>query len=499
MTGYSTRSSSSSKTYTNNIKSADDDLSSLFHQSTIDITNQLNVMLDNESKIQYQFYDYLQYGHSTYDRGSGGSSSRGHSSRSYTSSSTSRSTSSSHRQSASHNRHTKKITTSSRSKIVSWLKNCVDYLNISRECVALSMSYVDRFMSSLPSSSEAHVKRDHNVKREHKKIIQQAYNDATVYQLVALSSLFIAIKQLSSTTISSSATSSKKRRDIDAITLANLSHNNYTIKEIINMELVILDVLHWNIMDVTSYSIACYGVAILNKVLYRVHRVNSSSHGGSSRRAKDKREKIATQINSVIDFTKIQIELSITSYDTSTLTKPSTVAFAAILNSIELLDSSSQRFTSKEKDVYYDTILELVDVDFLYDRKVDRMRDVLHDLFDEQYVGVVITRHDERKGSSSSSPDTVTAALDSKSSGTKKRKDKKKKSGTISVQSISSSKSPTGVDDLYDMSKKKSGRSCKSATSHHGSSARREVPTSSRSNRRKNRDEHTKRRVQLEP
>ena len=130
------------------------------------------------------------------------------------------------------------------------------------------MSYVDRFMSSclLPSSSSnntvAHMKPMANLKKEHKKIIAQAYNDASLYQLVALSSLFIAIKQLSSTTTISSSATSSKRRDIDAITLSNLSHNNYTMKEIINMELVILDVLHWNIMDVTSYSIACYGIAL---------------------------------------------------------------------------------------------------------------------------------------------------------------------------------------------------------------------------------------------
>ena len=531
MTSYSTRSSSNSKA--NN--SIDDDLSSLFHLSTIDITNQLNVMLDNESKVQYQCLDYLHHGYSTRGSGGGGSSSsRGNSSRSSKSSS-SRSTSS-----ASHNRHTKKpsiaiITTSSRSKIVSWLNNCVDYLNISRECVALSMSYVDRFMSSclLPSSSEEreathvnNVKRDHNVKKEHKKIIQQAYNDATIYQLVSLSSLFIAIKQLSSTTISSSATtSSKKRRDIDAVTLSNLSHNNYTVKEIVTMELVILDVLHWNIMDVTSYSIACYGVALLNKVLYKVNnRVNNSKKDSHSRRAKAvdrkvKEEKISKQIKSIIDFTKIQIESSITSYDTSTLTKPSTVAFAAILNSIELLDSSNKlSFTSKEKYVYYDTIFKLIDVDLYDNRMVDKMRDVLHDLFDEQYDGVVTShngRHDERKkGSSTSSPNNVTTAPQDRNDMKIKRKDKKKSGSSVqsmksgsSVQSISSSKSPTGVDDLYDMSKKRSGsrRSSKSATSHHGSSLssyhHHEASSSSRSNsRRKNRDEHTtKRSVQLEP
>ena len=128
-----------------------------------------------------------------------------------------------------------------------------------------------------------------NLKKEHKKIIAQAYNDASLYQLVALSSLFIAIKQLSSTTTisSSPATTSWKRRDIDAVTLSNLSHNNYTVKEIVTMELVILDVLHWNIMDVTSYSIACYGVALLNKVLYKVNnRVNNSKKDSHSRRAK---------------------------------------------------------------------------------------------------------------------------------------------------------------------------------------------------------------------
>ena len=176
------------------------------------------------------------------------------------------------------------------------------------------------------------------------------------------------------------------------------------------------------------------------------------------------------------------------------------MAFAAILNSIELLDSSNkQRFTRKEKDVYYETILKLVDVDLYDNRMVDRMRDVLHDLFDEQYEGVVTShngRHDERKKGSSSSPDNVTTAPQDRNDMKIKRKDKKK-SGS-SVQSISSSKSPTGVDDLYD--RKRSGRSSKSATHDLSSYRHREAPTSSGSNsRRKNRDEYTKRRVQLEP
>mmetsp|Transcript_30629 Transcript_30629/g.64796 ORF Transcript_30629/g.64796 Transcript_30629/m.64796 type:complete len:86 (+) Transcript_30629:307-564(+) len=82
------------------------------------------------------------------------------------------------------------------------------------------MSYVDRFMSSTSNN---------NNNKIHAKVAE-AKRDATIYQLVAIASLFLAAKQ------------SDKLSTIDANVLVCVSHGSYSAREIIDMESTILEV-----------------------------------------------------------------------------------------------------------------------------------------------------------------------------------------------------------------------------------------------------------------
>ena len=166
-----TNSKSSSRT-TSTSKVATADLTLLFHEPTIDIANRLSTLLEIERKPQYQCHDYLEATTTT---------TTDHDDSCYSTSINSNDDSSSI------NNKKKIVTPTSRSKIVSWLNDCVDYLEVSRECVAVAMSYVDRVMSSTTTTTVRH--------RHLKNIIRKAREDVTIYQLLSLSALYIALKQ----------------------------------------------------------------------------------------------------------------------------------------------------------------------------------------------------------------------------------------------------------------------------------------------------------------
>ena len=461
MTCKNNRSSSSSSA----AASYKSEMISLLNEPTIDIADRLNAMIELESKPHYQCRDYL----------------------SSIAQSPSSSSSSSSRSSSSNNK-TKEavvITASSRTKIVKWLYDCVDYLELSRECVAVAMSLVDRVMSIDTSFSSTSSRR-------HLKTIERAKYDAMIYQLISISSLFIAAKSFDKTSL------------VDANTLVKVSHGSYTTDEILDMEVLILEMLDWKVSGVTSWSVGCYGIALLSKTLSRHHSGSNSRH--SSRRSVEENIKVHNRrIESVLDFTRLQIELSITDYTTSvklhTSSSPSyditqhgasTVAIAAILNSMELLD-----FSNSEQKMYARILFEMIDVD-VYSHDIEDMREELQYVFDVHSDSVLGSKKEKvnRRPSSSSSSRRTSSSRRSSSSvdhlhDDEKRKSKKtngkdgksKKKKNISIHSISSSKSPIGAE--CDVSKiiNTDDKKKKSSTTkgHHSSSSRRNHEESSRS------------------
>jgi hypothetical protein len=323
---------------------------------------------------------------------------------------------------------------SSRAKIVQWLYDCADYLELQRECVAVATEYVDRFMSL--KSNETAIK---------------AEDDATVYQLIAISSLFLAAKQAGNKLSSSSSSSSSCV--IDAEVLARVSHGSYSAKEILDTENIILNALDWRLCAPTAQGFAHELIALLVKVLNNNGSGSGSGSGGrTSKRADsggsgsgssggdppanaDKR-----RLHSVVDFTRLQIELAVADYSASALRGTSAVALASVLNSMELLD-----FTRGEKRNFArlvsdcTTLKENSSAIIVLDVDSKRIRDVrmeLQDIFDRQSNDVM---------------SRAAAAAASSSSKAETSKSKRKDSATKSLCSTLSSRSAVGVDNVSEL------------------------------------------------
>ena len=314
----------------------DTDFSSFFHYPTVDIADRLQSMLETERRSQYQCRDYL-YHHRRQ-------------SRRFSAPSSTFSSKAKVENSIVAANNTNIVTPALRTKIVQWLYDCVDYLELSRESVAMAMSYVDRIMSNSSRTMPAAA------------MVAQAKQDSMMYQLVAVSSLFLAAKQNSSHHVRSSSSS-----PIDACTLVRISHDSYFANEIIQMEKVVLEGLEWRLCGPTALSIAYDAIALLAKTL--------PSQPDKWRR-----------VSSVLDFTRLQIEMSILDYNSSVLRSPSTIAMASIVNAMELLD-----FTSREKHAFSRILKKLLifQEDIFQSPQVDKARAELHNVFDWQSSNVI--------------------------------------------------------------------------------------------------------------
>ena len=222
-----------------------------------------------------------------------------------------------------HSRSTKsKVTPAARSKIVRWLYDIVDYFNLERSTVAMAMSYVDRYMSE-PSGSKTR-------------------KNVTSYQLICLACLFLATKTIDTTHL-----------DVDLLVKA--SRGCYDRQEILDAEQKVLDALGWRVCDVSSSCISNHLLGLLMKVV----------------------PMDSLTAESLVDFTRFQVELSVAEYDICVLRRPSTVALAAVLNSMELLD-----FTLSQKTVY-NRAIQSIGLS-ISSSKVSQTSQELNEVFDRQ-------------------------------------------------------------------------------------------------------------------
>ena len=221
----------------------------------------------------------------------------------------------------SHSKSKKYVTPSARAKIVRWIYDIVDYFDLDRSTVSMAMSYVDRFMSTSAG--------------------KPSRRNITSYQLTCLACLFLATKTIDST-----------RLDVDLLVKA--SRGCYDRQEILDAESEVLDALNWRVCDVTSSCLSNHLLGLLIKVV----------------------PMDSLTVESLVDFTRFQIELSVAEYDISVLRRPSTVALAAVLNSMELLD-----FTSSQK-VVFNRVIQSIGIPFF-----SQVREACHELtmvFDRQ-------------------------------------------------------------------------------------------------------------------
>lgn len=395
----------------------DTDFPSFFHYPTVDIADRLQSMLETERRSQYQCRDYL-YHHRRQ-------------SRRFSAPSSTFSSKAKVENSIVAANNTNIVTPALRTKIVQWLYDCVDYLELSRESVAMAMSYVDRIMSNSSRTMPAAA------------IVAQAKQDSMMYQLVAVSSLFLAAKQNSSHHVRSSSSS-----PIDACTLVRISHDSYSANEIIQMEKVVLEGLEWRLCGPTALSIAYDAIALLAKTL--------PSQPDKWRR-----------VSSVLDFTRLQIEMSILDYNSSVLRSPSTIAMASIVNAMELLD-----FTSREKHAFSRILKKLLifQEDIFQSPQVDKARAELHNVFDWQSSNVI-----DRAilGLSALTKEVLEEKEERKKKEEKEKTTTMKNNNLRRSKSTSPSKSPVRVDSdilVLDIAKTKRSHSRNQLKGHRSAS-----------------------------
>ena len=195
-----------------------------------------------------------------------------------------------------------KISISDRAKVCKWVFDIVDRLKLHRETAIVAISYLDRVCSSTS------------------KRAAKARGDRNEYQLVAVSSLFIAIKILELNILS-------------ADMLSYITKNMYTKDEITSCEEDILDTLQWKMFGPTSVQFADYIIALLPG-----------------------------------DMIKAKIQLRDESYRQLTTTdygcvplRRSSLALAAVLNSLEHMHESI--LSSDMRNRYLEEISMAFDID----------------------------------------------------------------------------------------------------------------------------------------
>lgn len=179
-----------------------------------------------------------------------------------------------------------------REQIVEWSFRVADYFRINRECVAVSVSYLDRFLSTCRC-------------------------DRPTFKLAATTCLYMSVKLNESHTV---------KPDMLTV-LSDLSRGEFNTEHIIDMEKILLESLAWLMHPPTA---SCFVGHILTLLA-----------GFTS----------PALIRSISALASFFTELSLADYYFAT-EYPSTVALAAILNAIEILnfedfsenDSSTENF-----------------------------------------------------------------------------------------------------------------------------------------------------------
>lgn len=193
-----------------------------------------------------------------------------------------------------------------RAKMADWCYQVCDFCKFSRQTVAIGMKYLDRFMST-----------DHPA-------AAQALRSKKLYQLAAMTCLYIAIKMFEPVAFDSSL-------------LSEISHGCYDEEDIERMERNILQGLSWRMNGPTVHDFVHHLIMLLPET-----HIEDDSIGSV-----------------LLDFSRFQAEIAVFDYDLS-LEKPSLVALASILNSAEGI--SKKLFPAYSRHEFIQNILELTGI-----------------------------------------------------------------------------------------------------------------------------------------
>jgi len=215
---------------------------------------------------------------------------------------------------------------SCRSVMGKWCNDIADFCNYKRETVAIAMNCLDRFMST-PKGQ------------------QEILLDRNLYQLAAMTALYSSVKI-------------HEPEVMDPNLVSRLSQGVHTTAAVEAMEVTMLNAIQWRVNVPTAMS---FTRLIINDLI--------PDHLLS-----------ACEKETIIDLTRIQLELTVMEYDFATV-NGSSIAFACMLNAFESCSYSN----SDDKGMLFlanfeTTIRKILEVDEEY---IQNLRVAIYELLDD--------------------------------------------------------------------------------------------------------------------
>ena len=217
-----------------------------------------------------------------------------------------------------------------RSKMASWFYQVAESCNFNREVVELSVRCLDRFLDTLKSAPELHV---------------DALNSYRMYQLASMTALYITVK-------------TTEEKILDPRIVSKLSRGFFSEEDIKRTEVMMLGALQWRVNPPTATSFLRHLLLLLPA-------------------CKTVDIKTRKQID---DKATHQVEKSILDYGFVT-TRPSVIAYAALLNSTQGVDGRS--LPSSERAAFLKDMAFTVGLDDMSLNEIAEVRERLLVLLSE--------------------------------------------------------------------------------------------------------------------
>lgn len=232
---------------------------------------------------------------------------------------------------------------SCREQIVDWSFRVIDYFQLNRNVVMIAISYLDRYLSEVEASSQCMISDTSDDSMTGRK----------AFKLAATSSLYIAIKlhgdqhQINSETLPLPG-------DMVYI-LSDLSRGEFSVDNILRMEVAILNTLSWLMNPPTSSEFVQFFLQLFSKKLLIQTRSLCPQD--------DLDKALESKLQSVLSLALFFTELSLVKYPLCIETDPSMIALGSFLNGLELVlenDSDLQEANGEIFDKIIEDLVSLV-------------------------------------------------------------------------------------------------------------------------------------------
>ena len=176
------------------------------------------------------------------------------------------------------NPHLLDVDAGCRTKMAEWCFQIVDFCKFQHESVEIAMNFLDRYLF----------------------VDTSPLNSRVLFQLASMTCLYMAVKI-------------HEPEAMDPSSISALSRGTYSVDEIEDMEIKILNSLQWRVNPPTSFSFARQLLTAISDDVLTAEEREAISH-----------------------LTAVQLELAVSDYDLITV-KPSTKAFCAVANAVDVL------------------------------------------------------------------------------------------------------------------------------------------------------------------